>query len=64
MKTWVVSFQLHDDGLEDPSGEIQGKYFTLAELRTVVSQSETAGLTITHLKIASLKMRKGVRHAS
>jgi hypothetical protein len=55
MKTWRVSFVMTDDGLEDPSGEIKGKYFTKREIeREVKNANLTAGVRIHRLVVEAV----------
>lgn len=55
MRTWIVRFELADDGIEDPSLEIKGKYFSARELKKVVAQVNMAGLEVRNLTITRVR---------
>jgi len=47
MKQWLVVAVIEDDGMEDPSKEVKGKYFTKKELlHDFLNHDLTAGLRI------------------
>jgi len=51
MKKWIVSFEIHDDGIEDETSEIKGKYFSKRDLVRCINPIQTAGLTLHNLTI-------------
>lgn len=53
MRVWVVSFVIEDDGVEDPDGEVKGKYFNQREILKMVGglAMPTAGLTIKSITV-------------
>ena len=60
MKRWKIEGILTDDGIEDSDGEVEGKYFTKAEIKNdFVQVHYTAGLRFRITKITEIRPTKG-----
>jgi len=55
VRTWLVSFELVDDGVEDPDGEVKGKYFSARELKRLFVQIKTSGLKVKNIALTRLR---------